>query len=165
VQEGLRDRDDSFRLSKGMCHLQTESIDLKGSGTHHEESPRISEKDRFMQTKKYKAGDKQPKLRCPNCHKRLNREATPKELRLYGQSIRPQYGDLTLCDGCDAVLEYTSDPAALTLRIAPQWRSDLLNDMRARDPSLAEVVHSIQDRKPLRILANTILLRRYKAVK
>jgi hypothetical protein len=113
-----------------------------------------------MPTKRRRTIDKKPKLRCPECNERIHCEPTPEELRLFGQSIRPQHGQLTSCGCCDTVLEYTCDPADLTLKFAPKWRRGLMNEldkeMAESAPTLSEVVQSISDRRPLRLRQNTL---------
>jgi hypothetical protein len=93
-------------------------------------------------------------LKCPKCRARLNRETASRETELYGDVIIPQAGDLTSCDGCGTILEYTHDPRSLTLRIAPQWRVDLLDEADggiSNGPSLSEIVEGVRNRKAVRV--------------
>jgi hypothetical protein len=122
-------------------------------------------KDKSMQKKKHKTNEKQAKARCPKCRQRIHNEPTRKEFVLYGPSIGPRYGDLTECGACGTVLECRTDQGELRLNVAPKWRSDLLNDMTRRNPSLSEIVRSIQARKPLRVIRNTMLAKRCKPVR
>lgn len=103
---------------------------------------------------KKKSGAVQPKLKCPNCGKRVDREITPREFSQYQQSIMPQPGQLTECDSCKTMLEYACDPAFLVLKVAPKWRVDLFNEVDTPDdPSLSELVENARNRRPTRLLA------------
>jgi hypothetical protein len=109
-----------------------------------------------LQKKKFRLVQRQPKLKCPNCCKRIDGEITPREFRQYGQSIVPEAGQLTRCDGCETILEYAYDPAFLVLKLAPKWRVDLCNEVDSipDNPSLSELVESGRNGRPMRLLAN-----------
>jgi hypothetical protein len=106
-----------------------------------------------MQKKKFKRVERKPKLRCPNCRQRIDHEITSEEIRVYGHTMSPSVGDLTSCDGCGTILEYASDPATLVLRLAPQWRVDLLHDADSipDNPSLPEILERLRNRKTVRL--------------
>lgn len=106
-----------------------------------------------MHSKKSKVVARFPKNKCPKCRERVDHEVSEKEFREYGPSILPKYGDLTSCGACGTVLEYTSDPSALILQIAPRWRIDLLEEV-GKIPeklSLSEMIQKAQSRKPARL--------------
>ncbi len=107
-----------------------------------------------MQKKKLKRVERKPKLRCPNCGQRIDHEITPEEIRVYGHSmLLPRVGEITSCDGCNAMLEYTSDPAAMVLKLASQWRVNSLNeaDSIPDHPSLSEILERVRNRKTVRL--------------
>ena len=107
---------------------------------------------------KKQSGDvgRKPRLRCPNCHERIDGEITQAEFRQYGQSILPKVGDLTQCDHCRTFLEYAFDPAFMVLKVAPSWRVGLIEgvDTIADDVRLPELIESVRNRKPVRITSN-----------
>ena len=96
--------------------------------------------------------------RCPECHKPIGFIADRLTFGLERASpLLPEPGDLTECEHCLAMLEYTGDPTLLTLQLAARGRVESFNNLTRegfREPSVPELIDYVRRyrRMPIRPL-------------
>lgn len=104
-----------------------------------------------MKRKEHNIGSREQKLRCPVCHARIHRDfGSPQRGPLV-----PQVGQLTQCDHCRSMLEYTSNGSSLALRVASQRRINKFNQL-AKDTHefrLAELVDYVRKYRRMPVTA------------
>jgi hypothetical protein len=101
----------------------------------------MSRKDRNVRKKERKP-------RCPECHKPIGFIADRLTFGLEGASpLLPGPGDLTECEHCLAMLEYSGDPTSLNLQLATRERVESFNNLtreKFREPSVPELIDYVR---------------------
>ena len=77
---------------------------------------------------------KERKLRCPVCREFIDEMPDMRDVGLHGFPMLPQPGDLTECERCLALLEYTGDFTSPTLQRASKERVDCFNKLSRQKP-------------------------------
>jgi hypothetical protein len=104
-----------------------------------------------MKRKEHNIGSREQKLPCPVCQARIHRDfGFPQR-----GPLAPQVGQLTQCDRCLSMLEYTSNGSSLALRVASQGRIKEFNRL-AKDTHefcLAELVDYVRKYRRMPVTA------------
>lgn len=109
---------------------------------------RVDERNTVMSRKYRNVCKKELKPRCPECHKTIGFIADRLTFGLEGASpLIPGPGDLTECEHCLAMLEYSLDSTSLTLRLARRERVETFNNLTREgfsEPNVPELIDYVR---------------------